>query len=163
RGHSSGMGVLDDRTRGRPRPILRAAGHRSRRVRRPDPDAGRGSALAALAGHRLGSPRRRGADGLCLGGSVRPCRAPRARAPGQRPTLPLWTGSVLSVLAALAGLGRKITVLFRGRVGGQRPGLPLSIAATTLALLIVTLLLILTDAVSHAIVWSFKIPGSAPW
>jgi len=82
---------------------------------------------------------------------------------GQRPNLPLWTGSVLSVLAALAGLGRKITVLFRGRVGGQRPGLPLSIAATTLALLIVALLLILTDAVSHAIVWSFKIPGSAPW
>src|SRR5262249_21410104 len=38
---------------------------------------------------------------------------------GQRPNLPLWTGSVLSALAVLAGLGRKITVLFRGHVGGE--------------------------------------------
>src|SRR5262249_27198277 len=82
---------------------------------------------------------------------------------GQRPNLPLWTGSVLSALAVLAGLGRKITVLFRGHVGGERPSLPLSIVAITVALLIVALLLVLTDAVSHPVVWRFKIPGSAPW
>jgi hypothetical protein len=82
---------------------------------------------------------------------------------GQRPNLPLWTGSILSALAALAGFARKLAVIFSGRVGGKRPSLPVSFVATTIALLIAVLLLILTDAVSHAIAWSFKVPGSAPW
>ncbi|HEV8531499.1 MAG TPA: hypothetical protein VGT00_08795 [Methylomirabilota bacterium] len=81
----------------------------------------------------------------------------------QRPNLPVWTGTLLSVLAALAGFARKIAVIFSGRVGGKRPSLPVSFVATTLALLIAALLLVLTDAVSHAIVWSFKVPGAAPW
>jgi len=79
------------------------------------------------------------------------------------PNLPLWVGSMLSGLVALAGVARKIVVMFGGRVGGKRPSVSVSIVATTIALLIVALLLVVTDAAAHAIAWSFKAPGSAPW
>ena len=82
---------------------------------------------------------------------------------GQRPHLPLWVGSLASAFVVLAGFARKIAVIFSGRVGGQRPSLPVSFIATTVALLAAMLLLVLTDALSHAIVWKFKVPGSAPW
>jgi hypothetical protein len=79
------------------------------------------------------------------------------------PNLPLWVGSMLSGLAALAAVAQKVVVMFSGRVGGKRPSVPLSIVATTIALLIVALLLAVTDTAAHAIAWSFKAPGSAPW
>jgi hypothetical protein len=86
-----------------------------------------------------------------------------AFATGQWPQLPLWVGSLLSMLIALAAFGQKIAVTFGGRVGGSRPSVPVSIIATVAALLIATLLLLIADGVSHAIAWNFKVPGSAPW
>jgi hypothetical protein len=78
------------------------------------------------------------------------------------PHLSAWAASILSALTALAGFGRKITVLFGGRDGDKRPGMPLSIVATAVALLIAGLLLTLTDAASHAVAWNFHMPASAP-
>src|SRR5439155_27214979 len=82
---------------------------------------------------------------------------------GQRPNLPLWAGSLVSAFVVLAGFARKIAVIFTGRIGGRPPPLPVSFIANTAALLAAMLLLVLTDALSHAIVWKFKVPCSAPW
>lgn len=74
------------------------------------------------------------------------------------PRLPAWVASILSALAAIAGFGRKIAVNFGGRDGDKRPSMPLSIVATVVALLIAGLLLLVTDAVSHAVAWNLREP-----
>ncbi|HVS00398.1 MAG TPA: hypothetical protein VMW27_27475, partial [Thermoanaerobaculia bacterium] len=73
-----------------------------------------------------------------------------------------WLAGVVSSWTVLAGLARRISVLFSKGPGAGRPPLPLRWIAGAVALILVTLLLVSLDAASHAIAWSFQPPPGAP-
>lgn len=70
-----------------------------------------------------------------------------------------WLGSLGGALTLLAGLGRRIVVVF-SRHGEERPRVSLALVATVAALLLTTGWLAALDALAQAFAWSFGPPGS---
>jgi hypothetical protein len=69
---------------------------------------------------------------------------------------------LVSAIATLLGFARRIAAFFSGGSAGKRPSMPLQWLAAVGALLVVTVLLVGLDALSHAIVWRFESPVGAP-
>jgi len=81
---------------------------------------------------------------------------------GQRPNLPLWAGlTQMVVVIVLIPLARNIPTTFAG--GGHQLRVWPSAVAFGIAALAALSLLACADAISHAISWEFRVPGSAPW
>jgi len=69
-----------------------------------------------------------------------------------------WLGSLGGTLVLVAGLGRRIVVLF-ARAGEERPRLPLSVVAAVAATLLAGGWLVVLDSLAQALVWSLSPPG----
>ena len=76
--------------------------------------------------------------------------------------LKAWLASILSSVSVLAGFGRWFAMYFSKGPGGARPSLPIKLVASVSALLLITLLLVLLDAGSHAVAFGLGVPRHAP-
>ena len=73
-----------------------------------------------------------------------------------------WLTAILSSVGVLSGFGRWIAMYFSKGPGGGRPPLPIKLVASASALLLITLLLVLLNAGSHAVAFGLGVPGEAP-
>ena len=69
---------------------------------------------------------------------------------------------VLGALAALAEGGRRLVVRFRGDNVPGRAGPSLRVVSTVVAVLVLTVLLVSINALSHALAWDFAYPRGVP-
>ena len=109
-----------------------------------------------------GSPERSRSLPCCSGlrWSTRSDRASMPRWPAGY--LKAWLASILSSVSVLAGFGRWFAMYFSKGPGGARPSLPIKLVASVSALLLITLLLVLLDAGSHAVAFGLGVPRHAP-
>jgi hypothetical protein len=77
-------------------------------------------------------------------------------------TLGVWLTGIFSSLGVLAGFAQRIAMFFSKGAKADRPSLPVKLIATVAALLIVSLLLVILNAGSHAIAWGGHRPQGAP-
>jgi hypothetical protein len=69
--------------------------------------------------------------------------------------LKAWFAGLAAAFGFVSAYGRKLVVLFGGKAQGTRPPLSLTLVATVVALLIVAVLAIGFDLLSHAAAWRF--------
>lgn len=69
--------------------------------------------------------------------------------------LKAWFSGILAVIAAVSAYGRKIVVLFGDKSPAQRPRLSLTFIVTVIALIVVGVLAVGFDLLSHAVAWRF--------
>ena len=69
--------------------------------------------------------------------------------------LKAWFAGMAAMFGFVSAYGRKLVVLFGGRTQGTRPPLSITVVATVVALLIVAVLAIGFDLMSHAAAWRF--------
>ena len=69
--------------------------------------------------------------------------------------LKAWFTGMAAVFGFVSAYGRKLVVLFGGKAQGTRPPLSLTVVATVVGLLIVAVLAIGFDLLSHAAAWRF--------
>jgi hypothetical protein len=69
--------------------------------------------------------------------------------------LKAWFAGMAAAFGFVSAYGRKLVVLFGGRTQGTRPPLSITVVATVVALVIVAVLAIGFDLMSHAAAWRF--------
>ncbi|HVF58421.1 MAG TPA: hypothetical protein VNJ70_01210 [Thermoanaerobaculia bacterium] len=75
-----------------------------------------------------------------------------------------WLAGFYSVLLMLVGYARKLAVVFTPKGGDKRPSLPVNLIAGFIAFVLVAVILVSLNAVSHAVAWRLSAPrGSAEW
>ncbi len=75
-----------------------------------------------------------------------------------------WLAGFYSVLLMLVGYARKLAVVFTPKGGDKRPSLPVNLIAGFIAFVLVAVILVSLNAVSHAVAWRLSAPrGSTEW
>ena len=75
-----------------------------------------------------------------------------------------WLAGFYSVLLMLVGYARKLAVVFTPKGGDKRPSLPVNLIAGLIAFVLVAVILVSLNAVSHAVAWRLSAPrGSTEW
>ncbi|AHF00018.1 patatin-like phospholipase domain-containing protein [Thioalkalivibrio paradoxus] len=72
-----------------------------------------------------------------------------------------WLGMLIGALAMAGAAGRRLALLFGGTPGGERPSLPMGVAAALAAAALYLSVLTLVSALAHGVAWGFGDPGVA--